>query len=187
MLDPHAVQSRRTTRDQLRWAATAIGVSRGRVDEVLEEVGLGPVASGPIAALSLGVRQRLALGVFAAMICYLTLPVTQQRDLADLAVGEALSIGLIGVDLAALVLIVLAATSVGGEYAAGMMQTTLLLTPARGRMLAAGCAGAGCDGRWVDHRGLLPAGVPGIWGLGGVDACRGCWPMVVGGGCSARC
>lgn len=79
----------------------------------------------------------VVLGTATALLFYLTLPVTQGRTLAELAPGEVLSVGLLGVDAAALVLIVFAAVAVGDEYTTGMMQTTLTLTPARGRVLGA--------------------------------------------------
>ncbi|MDO5093088.1 MAG: hypothetical protein Q4D79_06655, partial [Propionibacteriaceae bacterium] len=79
----------------------------------------------------------VVLGTATALLFYLTLPVTQGRTLAELAPSEVLSVGLLGIDAAALVLIVFAALVVGDEYTTGMMQTTLTLTPARDRVLGA--------------------------------------------------
>jgi len=42
---------------------------------------------------------------------------------------------MLGVDAAAFVLIILAAIHVGSEYSTGMIQATLIITPARGRVL----------------------------------------------------
>lgn len=50
-------------RTHLRVAADAVGVGKGRVDEVLALVGLAGVARRAVRALSLGMRQRLQLGV----------------------------------------------------------------------------------------------------------------------------
>jgi ABC-2 type transport system ATP-binding protein len=63
VLDPNAVHRGRTARAQLRWTARAAGLPASRVDDVLEEVGLAPAAARRIGALSLGMRQRLAIGV----------------------------------------------------------------------------------------------------------------------------
>lgn len=49
--------------DELRVAATSQGISRRRVEIVLEEVGLATVSRRRVGALSLGMRQRLALAV----------------------------------------------------------------------------------------------------------------------------
>jgi len=50
-------------RTHLRVAADAVGVDKGRVEEVLALVGLAGVARRAVRALSLGMRQRLQLGV----------------------------------------------------------------------------------------------------------------------------
>ena len=63
VLDPNAVHKGRTARAHLRWAARAAGVPMPRPDEVLEQVGLAHAASRRIGALSLGMKQRLAIGV----------------------------------------------------------------------------------------------------------------------------
>ncbi|MBF8185688.1 ATP-binding cassette domain-containing protein [Nonomuraea sp. K274] len=63
VLDPHAVHPGRTARDQLRWAATAAGVSTARIATLLDQVGLAHAGSRKIGALSLGMRQRLAIAV----------------------------------------------------------------------------------------------------------------------------
>ena len=63
VLDPNAMHKGRTARAHLRWAAKAAGVPASRSDEVLEQVGLARATSRRIGALSLGMRQRLAIGV----------------------------------------------------------------------------------------------------------------------------
>ena len=61
LLDASAVHPGRTGRTHLRLLAQTIGVSTGRVDEVLGEVGLMDAASRRIAGYSLGMRQRLGI------------------------------------------------------------------------------------------------------------------------------
>ena len=63
VLDPNAMHRGRTARAHLRWAAKAAGVPASRTDEVLAQVGIAHAASRRIGALSLGMRQRLAIGV----------------------------------------------------------------------------------------------------------------------------
>lgn len=57
---------RRTARDHLLLTARQAGVRRGRVEEVLDLVDLGPAARRWVGGFSLGMRQRLALA--AALI-----------------------------------------------------------------------------------------------------------------------
>ncbi len=52
-----------SARSHARIVADAVGVTRRRVEEVLDMVGLSAVARRPVRALSLGMRQRLSLGV----------------------------------------------------------------------------------------------------------------------------
>ena len=60
-LDPRCVHPGRTARGHLRWMAHAAGVGRGRVDDLLEQVGIAAAADRRIGALSLGMRQRLCI------------------------------------------------------------------------------------------------------------------------------
>jgi ABC-2 type transport system ATP-binding protein len=70
VLDARSFHPRRSARDHLRMLAAAVGSStrgaRGRVpdrrvDQVLDRVGLGPVARKPAGGFSLGMAQRLGL------------------------------------------------------------------------------------------------------------------------------
>ncbi|MFE9578224.1 ABC transporter ATP-binding protein [Nocardia sp. NPDC006044] len=61
VLAPRGLHPRRTARDHLRVYAAAVGVSDGRVEEVLELVGLGEEAGSKGSALSAGQQTRLAL------------------------------------------------------------------------------------------------------------------------------
>jgi ABC-2 type transport system ATP-binding protein len=63
VLNPDAMHQGRTVRAHLRWAAKAAGVPAVRPDEVLEQVGLAPAAALRIGTCSLGMKQRLAIGV----------------------------------------------------------------------------------------------------------------------------
>jgi ABC-2 type transport system ATP-binding protein len=61
LLDAGYVHPGRSGRNHLRWLAASNGISRSRVDEVLELVGLDTVAGRRVRTYSLGMRQRLGL------------------------------------------------------------------------------------------------------------------------------
>lgn len=66
VLEPNAFHPGRSGRRHLQILADIAGVPGGRVDEVLDLVGLATVGDRPAAALSLGMKQRLSLA--AAML-----------------------------------------------------------------------------------------------------------------------
>ncbi|NVN53053.1 ATP-binding cassette domain-containing protein [Mycolicibacterium hippocampi] len=66
LLDARQVHPNRSIRGHLRWIAATNRIPAGRVDEVLEMVGLSTVASVRAGTLSLGMSQRL--GIAAALI-----------------------------------------------------------------------------------------------------------------------
>ncbi|AFM15304.1 ABC-type multidrug transport system, ATPase component [Mycolicibacterium chubuense NBB4] len=66
LLDARQVHPNRSVRNHLRWIAASNRIPAGRVDEVLEMVGLAAVAGSRAGTLSLGMSQRL--GIAAALI-----------------------------------------------------------------------------------------------------------------------
>jgi ABC-2 type transport system ATP-binding protein len=66
LLDSSALQPGRSARNHLLWLAHSQGLSPRRVDEVIEQAGLGKAARRSAGGFSLGMRQRL--GIAAAML-----------------------------------------------------------------------------------------------------------------------
>ena len=66
LLDAAALQSSRTARNHLLWLAHSQGLSARRVDEVVEQSGLGSAIRRKAGGYSLGMRQRL--GIAAALL-----------------------------------------------------------------------------------------------------------------------
>jgi len=66
LLEAKAIHPSRTARNHLRWLAQSNGISPGRVDAVLEQVGLTSVARKRAGTFSLGMSQRL--GIAAALL-----------------------------------------------------------------------------------------------------------------------
>jgi len=66
LLEAKAIHPGRSARGHLRWLADSNGISRSRVDEVLETVGLTTVAGKRAGSFSLGMGQRL--GIAAALL-----------------------------------------------------------------------------------------------------------------------
>jgi ABC-2 type transport system ATP-binding protein len=66
LLDAGALQPSRSARNHLLWLAYSQGLSARRVDEVIEQAGLGGAARRRAGGYSLGMRQRL--GIAAALL-----------------------------------------------------------------------------------------------------------------------
>ena len=66
VLEPNAFHPGRSGRNHLRVLADGAGIALGRVDEMLERVGLGAASARHVGAYSLGMRQRL--GIAAALL-----------------------------------------------------------------------------------------------------------------------
>lgn len=61
LLDAGDAHKGRSARNHLRWIAMTHGLSKSRVDEVLQMVGMSEVAKTKVGKFSLGMRQRLGL------------------------------------------------------------------------------------------------------------------------------
>jgi ABC-2 type transport system permease protein len=72
-----------------------------------------------------------------ALLLVVSLPVTQGRGIESVPAAEVVAAGLLGVDAAAIVLMVLGASVGGSEYATGLAQPTFLVMPRRGRVVLA--------------------------------------------------
>jgi ABC-2 type transport system ATP-binding protein len=66
LLEARAVHTGRSARNHLRVMAATTGIGRGRVDEVIDMVGLGGVAGQRVGSFSLGMGQRL--GIASALL-----------------------------------------------------------------------------------------------------------------------
>ncbi|HYI15365.1 MAG TPA: AAA family ATPase, partial [Thermomicrobiales bacterium] len=66
LLDPSAVHGGRSAYHHLLWQAQAGGLSRSRIDEVLDMAGLSDVAGKQVGGFSLGMQQRL--GIASALL-----------------------------------------------------------------------------------------------------------------------
>ena len=66
LLEAKAVHGGRSARNHLKWLALSNGISRSRVDHVLDQVGLSSVARRRAGGFSLGMGQRL--GIAAALL-----------------------------------------------------------------------------------------------------------------------
>jgi ABC-2 type transport system ATP-binding protein len=66
LLDAKSVHPNRSARNHLRALAATTGISDQRVDQLIEQVGLGGVADRPAGAFSLGMGQRL--GIASALL-----------------------------------------------------------------------------------------------------------------------
>ncbi|WP_433276236.1 hypothetical protein ACQPZA_33815 [Pseudonocardia xinjiangensis] len=72
-----------------------------------------------------------------ALLFVVSLPLTQGRGVDAMPAAEVVRAALVGIDVAAIVLMVMGASVAGSEYSSGLAQPTFLLTPRRGRVVAA--------------------------------------------------
>ncbi|WP_308283250.1 TetR/AcrR family transcriptional regulator [Pseudonocardia nigra] len=72
-----------------------------------------------------------------ALLFVVSLPITQGRTLSALPPAEVIGAALVGIDVAAIVLMVVGASFAGSEYSTGLAQPTFLLTARRGRVVVA--------------------------------------------------
>ncbi|MGI5128828.1 hypothetical protein ACQEVB_18625 [Pseudonocardia sp. CA-107938] len=78
--------------------------------------------------------------VLLAAVFVLSLPVTQGRTVTEVPPPDVVGAALVGVDVAAVVLVVLGALIAGSEYPTGTIAPTFLLTPHRERVILAKAA-----------------------------------------------
>lgn len=79
----------------------------------------------------------VVLAFVLAVIFCISIPVTRGTGLSSLAPDQIASAALLGIDVAAIVLVVLGAGFVGHEYATGVAEQTFIATPHRQRVLTA--------------------------------------------------
>jgi hypothetical protein len=72
-----------------------------------------------------------------ALLFVVSLPLTQGRGIDAMPAANVVGAALVGIDVAAIVLMVMGASFAGSEYSSGLAQPTFLLTPRRGRVVAA--------------------------------------------------
>ncbi|MEJ3655998.1 hypothetical protein WEH80_23815 [Actinomycetes bacterium KLBMP 9759] len=82
----------------------------------------------------------VAASTLMAVLFIVSLPITQGRDIGDVPPPDVIGAALVGIDVAAIVLIVLGASFAGSEYSTGTVQPTFVLTPRRGRVVIAKAA-----------------------------------------------
>ncbi|MFC4949970.1 hypothetical protein [Pseudonocardia sp. GCM10023141] len=75
-----------------------------------------------------------------AVLFIVSLPSTQGSSLVDMPAAKVVGAALVGIDVAAIVLMVLGASFAGSEYSTGLAQPTFVLTPHRGRVVVAKAA-----------------------------------------------
>lgn len=75
--------------------------------------------------------------VLMALLFVVSLPITQGVAIEALPPTTVVEAAVLGVDVAAIVLIVMGASFAGSEYANGLAQLTFILTPRRGRVVLA--------------------------------------------------
>lgn len=75
-----------------------------------------------------------------AVLFIVSLPITQGHTLVDMPAAKVVGAALVGIDVAAIVLMVLGASFGGSEYSTGLAQPTFVLTPRRGRVVVAKAA-----------------------------------------------
>lgn len=96
---------------------------------------LGKIASQRLQRWLVAVAVMLA--PLAAILFCVSLPVTQGQTLAETGTRDVVTASLLGVDAATIAAVVFAAVAVGTEYSSGLMQYSLVVTPARARLLTA--------------------------------------------------
>lgn len=75
-----------------------------------------------------------------ALLFVVSLPITQGHSLIDMPPAKVVGAALVGIDVAAVVLMVLGASVGGSEYSTGLAQPTFVQTPRRGRVVMAKAA-----------------------------------------------
>lgn len=120
--------------------------------------------------------------VVMSVLVMVSLPLTVGTPIATTPPSDVLEAALLGIDVAAIVLMVLGASAAGSEYATGLAQPTFVLTPRRSRVVLAKAVVVGVVATGVAALAAVLAVVVGQLALvmSGIEPAPVDWRLVVG-------